>query len=118
MLAVLVALGTVLAWVIILSVRKRRGLPITQAVCERSFFTAFEFGGAVTGAALPTAWIMGANIWKVIQTWDVRFSISGNLPPGVDEQDLVAILFVGTVILLIRGFYRYRGYLTDVRPGP
>jgi hypothetical protein len=117
MLAVLVTLGTILAWVVLLVVRKQRRLPISQAVSERSFFAAFEFGGAVTGAAFPTAWIVGANIVKAIQTGEIRFDIAGNLPPGVQEQDLVAILLVGSVILLIRGFYRYRAHLSDVRPG-
>ena len=117
MLAVLVALGTVFAWVVLLVVRRQRRLPITQAVCERSFFAAFEFGGAVTGAAFPTAWIVGANVLRALWTGEIRFDIAGNLPPGVEEQDLVAILLVGSVILLIRGYYRYRAHLSDARPG-
>jgi hypothetical protein len=115
-LAILVALGTVVCFALLIVRRLRRGLPCTQAVCQRAFFTGFEFGGAITGALFPTVWVIARNALKGWQTGDTRFVIAGNLPPGVEEQDLVAVLFVGTAILLINGFYRFLAYWTRVDP--
>ena len=115
-LAVLVALGTLVAWGIVLGRRARAGLPLTERICERAFFTAFEFGGAVTGAAFPTVWLIVANVQAGLTTGNLRFVIAGRLPPGVEEQDLLAVLFVGTVVLLIKGFFQYRSYLVERRP--
>lgn len=116
-LVVVVILGTLIAWAVILTKRAKAGLPLTETICERAFFAALEFGGAVIGAALPILWIIGANSVASIRTGTVRFAFPGNLPPGVEEQDLLGALVVGTIILLIRGFFRYRTYLRDRDPG-
>lgn len=117
-LAGLVAAGTFLAWLVILGWRWKTGKPLSQTICERAVFVAFEWGGAITGALYPTLWAIGSNTYRAYQSsWtQTKFEIVGHLPPGVEDGDLVAVLFVGTIFILIRGFISYRKYLTDENP--
>ncbi len=61
-LALLVALGTVLAWLGILALRWLRVRPLTHDASTRALFAAAGFSGAYVGGAYPIGWAMLRNL--------------------------------------------------------
>jgi hypothetical protein len=101
-LALLVALGTVLAWFGILALRWLQVRPITPDASTRAIFAAGGLSGAYVGGAYPIGWAMLRNFSVWMEQGATEFTFAGNLPPGVDEDDLLAGLVLGSVILVVR----------------
>lgn len=101
-LALLVALGTVLAWLGILGLRWLQVRPTTNDSSTRALFAAAGLSGAYVGGAYPIGWAMFRNLTVWTEQGATTFTFAGNLPPGVDEDDLLAGLVLGTVILVVR----------------
>jgi hypothetical protein len=101
-LALLVALGTVVAWLGILTLRWLRVRPTTPDVSTRAIFAAGGLSGAYVGGAYPIGRAMMRNLGVWMDQGATTFTFAGNLPPGVDEDDLLAGLVLGTVILVVR----------------
>jgi hypothetical protein len=101
-LALLIAVGTVLAWLGILTLRWLQIRPLTPDVSTRAIFAAGGLSGAYVGGAYPIGWAMLRNFSVWMEQGATTFTFAGNLPPGVDEDDLLAGLVLGSVILLVR----------------
>lgn len=115
-LAVLVFVGTVIAWLVILVLRWAAVRPVTPELSQRSMFAAAELSAAVVGAAYPTLWAVSSNLGAWMATGRAGFVFAGHLPPGVDEDDLLIVLIVGVAILVARACGRYFGYLIQNDP--
>ena len=101
-LALLVAPGTLAARLGIIVLRWLSVRPINSETCTRAIFAAAGLSGAYVGGAYPVGWAMLRNVGAWMKGSTAAFTFVGNLPAGVDEDDLLAGLVLGGVILVIQ----------------
>ncbi|MFN8636956.1 MAG: hypothetical protein U0893_24170 [Chloroflexota bacterium] len=99
-LALLVAFGTLICWVGILVLRWLRVMPSSPEIATRALFAAAGLSGAYIGGGYPLVWAMIRNLSAWVERGSTSFTFAGNLPPGVDEDDLLALLVIGMAILI------------------
>lgn len=99
-LAVLVASGTLLFWLGILALRWLKVAPSTESTATRSLFAAAGLSGSYVGGGFPIVWAIIRNLSTWAETGSTSFTFAGNLPPGVDEDDLLVFLVIGMGILI------------------
>ena len=99
-LALLVACGIVAFYLAIIAVRLNRRRRLTPADMNRAVFAAAGLSGSCIGGGYPIFWAMGRNLIAWFETGSTKFTFTGNLPPGVDEDDMLFFLVVGMMILI------------------
>jgi hypothetical protein len=98
--ALLVAFGTLGFWVAILTLRWLRVVPTSVETATRALFAAAGLSGAYIGGGYPLIWGMVRNLGNWAESGSTAFTFAGNLPPGVDEDDLLIMLVIGMAILI------------------
>ena len=100
-LAVLVASSTLLFWLLILVLRWLHVAPSTQSTATRSS-SRRPVSAAPTSAAASR---LSGQSFATSASGPRRahvLHLAGNLPPGVDEDDLVVFLVIGMGILIVQ----------------
>jgi hypothetical protein len=99
-LALQVGVGTPVFWLLLLFARWINVLPVTAETSRRSAFAAAGLSGAYIGGGYPLMWAMARNVGAWIEHGSTTFTFAGNLPPGVDEDDLLVMLVLGMTIFV------------------
>jgi hypothetical protein len=99
-LALQVAFGTLIFWIGILIVRWLNVKTLTLEAYRSAAFAAAGLSGAYIGGVYPIAWVMVRNLGLWFEQGTTTFTFAGNLPPGVDEDDLLTVIVIGLVILV------------------
>jgi hypothetical protein len=99
-LALLVSFGTLVFYLLILFVRWCRVRPSSEGASRHAWIAAAGMSGAGVGAGYPILWAMFRNLGGWFEHGSTTFTFVGNLPPGVDEDDLLPILVIGTGYLI------------------
>jgi hypothetical protein len=87
-------------WILILAGRWLRVQPATSESATRAAFAAAGLSGAYIGGAYPILRAMARNLSAWFERGSTTFTFAGNLPPGVDEDDLLVVLVIGMAILI------------------
>ena len=99
-LALLVSFGTIFFYLLIMLVRWLRVRPAREGASRRAWIAATGMSGASIGAGYPIIWAMVTNLGRWFENGSTTFTFVGHLPPGVDEDDLLPILVIGTGYLI------------------
>ena len=94
-LALLVACGTPLLWVAMLVLRWLRVMPASKESATRALVASAGLSGAYIGGGYPLVLPVVRSLSSWVETGSTAFTFAGNLPPGVDEDDLLIFLVVG-----------------------
>src|SRR3712207_875045 len=117
-LALLVASAAVILWLLILSLRWARVLPVTPTIREHAIVVASGFSAAMVGGVYPVAWAIVSNLMAWGDTGRTTFTFAGHLPPGVDEDDLLMIVVVGLMVLVGQAAAGVRRIIVEANPNP
>lgn len=104
-----VGVGALVVYLLILLIRWFRVRPLSMLASQRAALAAFAFSGAVIGGAYPLLWAMGRHIGLFVEKGSATFTFAGNLPYGVNEDDLLVSFLVGMIVLVglaVAEFYR------------
>jgi hypothetical protein len=99
-LALQIAYGTLVFWLLLLALRWLNVQPITEDATKRAAFAAVGLSGTFVGGAYPLVWAMSRNVVNWLEQGSTTFTFSGNLPVGVDEDDLLALAIVGLLLFI------------------
>ena len=99
-LALQVAYGTIAFWLALLVLRWLNVQPITSDASRRTAFAAAGLSGAFVGGVYPVVWAMTRNVADWAERGSTTFTFAGNLPVGVDEDDLLTVIVIGLLILV------------------
>lgn len=99
-LALQVSLGSIAIYFVILFIRWAHVRQTPESASRRARFAAVALSGACIGGGYPLLWAMGRNLNAFVERGTTTFSFAGNLPPGVDEDDLLIVLVVGVLVLI------------------
>jgi hypothetical protein len=97
-LALQVAFGTLFFWLLLVALRWLNVQPITIDASRRAAFAAAGLSGTFIGGAYPLVWAMFRNLAHWMEQGSTTFTFAGNLPIGVDEDDLLALAIVGLLL--------------------
>src|SRR4051812_4277256 len=97
-LALQVSYGTLVFWLLLLALRWLNVQPITVDASRRAAFAAAGLSGTFVGGAYPLVWAMSRNLTHWMEQGSTTFTFAGNLPVGVDEDDLLALAIVGLLL--------------------
>lgn len=101
-LALQVAFGTIIFWFVLILLRWLNVQPITADTSRRLAFAAAGLSGAFIGGAYPVVWAMSRNVAAWAERGSTTFTFTGNLPVGVDEDDLLTVIVIGLLILVVQ----------------
>ena len=107
-LQLLVALTIPIFWMLILIGRWLLVRPNREGDARRALLAASALSGACVGGGYPIAWVLVRNLNAWSERGGSSFTFAGNLPPGVDEDELLVILVVGLVIFIIQAVAEVR----------
>lgn len=99
-LALQVSLGAIAIYLVILFVRWCCVQQPSEHAAQQAAFAAVALSGACIGGGYPLLWAMSRNIAAYAERGSTAFTFAGNLPPGVDEDDLLVVLTVGILVLI------------------
>jgi hypothetical protein len=117
-LALLVALAMLLVWPVLLFLRWARVLPVTHEISRQAIYVAGAFSSAMVGGVYPIVWAMISNLLTWSETGRTVFTFAGHLPPGVDEDDLLAFIVAGLMVLVAQAVAAARRFIVEVNPQP
>lgn len=99
-LALKVAFGTILFWFVLIILRWLNVQPITADASRRLAFAAAGLSGTFVGGVYPVVWAMTRNVAAWVERGSTTFTFAGNLPVGIDEDDLLTVIVIGLLILV------------------
>lgn len=99
-LALQVSVGALAVYFLILFVRWCNLHRPTQDASHRAAIAAVALSSATLGGGNQLLWAMSRNIGAFLDRGSTTFTFAGNLPPGVDEDDLLIVLTVGMLVLV------------------
>jgi hypothetical protein len=99
-LALQVSVGALAIYLLILFIRWCRVREPSEHAAQQAAFAAVALSGACIGGGYPLVWAMSRNIGAYVERGSTAFTFTGNLPPGVDEDDLLIVLTVGILVLI------------------
>jgi hypothetical protein len=76
-------------------------LPLNRAAATRAMVAAATLSAATIGGGYPLLWalVRHRNLW--FERGQTTFTFAGNLPPGVDEDELLVMLVFGLIFIII-----------------
>lgn len=115
-LGLFVVVGIVACWLILGVARWLHVRPSSPEINRYTLWAAVGFGSALGGGLFPTLWLITSNLVSWLRTGTTVFKVEGHLAPGVDEDDLLLALLVGTLILIIEAWDTYKKCLSTDHP--
>jgi hypothetical protein len=94
-LEVQIVVGGIGCWLVLLFGRYVLDLSLSDTISVRAAFVAFGFISALWGAAWPLVWVLFGTFLQP----GTPLTFSKNLPPGIDEDDLLIVLTIGALIM-------------------